>query len=1444
MKKRDNTFHYPFAGLLLAILSLAIHPNFAQNTRYLNVASPIVSLSVQNPTCAGDSNGSIFASVTGGTAPYSYQWSTGATSSSIINLGVGSYALTVTDATSLTATSSTDLSAESDFSLSINGSSLLCANACDGTLAALVGGPPGNSYTYLWSTVPPQVTAIATGLCAGTYSVTVTNQANCLRTASFTIGEQEEINTSFSLLSPACQGSCDGRITVNVDGGDPPYSYEWSANTGSQLTSTVTGVCADFYSVTITDFSGCTQVDTVSLSEPDLLQVVFEVFDECQNSGPGGRINALPIGGTPPFLYTWLLEGGGFFSSSNPIEDLEAGTYGFTVEDANGCFIFDSVELALSDLAVDLVGNPPLCHNDSTGSILAQVSGGQAPLQYTWSTGAVDTNRIEDLPSGPYSVTVTDAGGCSTGNFTNFPFVPELDIDPILFQPDCAGQCTGQILILVPQANGQVAYEWSNNLPPTQTQENLCAGSYSVTITDGNGCTATTDLTITDPPSLLLDATVQTASCRLCNGAIDLTPTGGTPPYVFDWSHRPINTEDLSDLCPGNYSVTVTDNNNCAVTADLIISERIPTTTTFTINNATDSTSNDGSICAQVSEGLPPYAYQWSTGDTTACIDSLSIGAYALTVTDSEGCGTEDTVLVNILPCPLTVTVTALDVFCPGDSSGRAIATIGNGVPPYDLRWSSGGNSNPETQLPAGNYQLTVIDSDSCSRVVNFSIGEPAAITASVVVVQDISCAGAADGIASVTAGGGTGPYLFTWSNGGSGSTQNNLAADGTVRVTDSNGCTATFPYQIPEPPALDLQVSSTPESTLGMMDGTATATATGGTPPYAYDWSNGGDTATIQNLAPGTYSVTLSDANGCTQSQSVEVNAGGCSLVLESLTLAAVTCGIDSSGSASVLVSGGTPPYTYLWSSGGSSSVETQLPVGNYSVSVVDDDACVVSSNFSIDSELDTEEPTIDPVPLDRVLYLDAQGLARLSLGDLNASATDNCGPVTVSIDREQFGCNNLGAQTVNYSAIDPSGNLSIASFTVTVRDTIPPVARARDSLFVYLDASGQAPIRLPDIDLGSSDNCTGDSIIIDRFQRFCENVGQPLVVTLTIFDRQGNSARDSTVVITLDTFPPRMICANDFEVQSHCDTLVFYDAAAEDNCAVDTLRLLEGLPSGSVFGPGATRVTYEATDVSGNRDTCTFVVTVVAPVFAAEVNVVREACPGQSDGSVAVQILEGDLSYTFQWDDPQRQTGDTATDLTAGMYTVAVMAQGCVIEELTIELPESPAVAIVVDGVSPASSGQSDGAIEVTVTGGVAPLRYEWRQDTMVVGTEEDLSGVMAGDYVLRVVDDNGCIFRSDTITVDELVGLGGPGEAEDIQLAPVPTRDWLVLSFRGVAAQQAWSWRLLDVQGRVVHGSDQWRSGARWEIDLSGLADGLYYLQLETAERRVVRKVVVLH
>ncbi|OWY24930.1 hypothetical protein C7N43_21685 [Sphingobacteriales bacterium UPWRP_1] len=467
-----------------------------------------------------------------------------------------------------------------------------------------------------------------------------------------------------------------------------------------------------------------------------------------------------------------------------------------------------------------------------------------------------------------------------------------------------------------------VRYEWDDpNQQDTPVAVDLTPGTYHVTVSFGNGCELVRTIDVNLIPPLTLSAPAPAAlNCfGDSNGTASVVATQGTPPYTYLWSNGQ-TTENAFGLPAGTHSVTVTDANNCDEVVSVTINQ--PTEVVFNTVNVVAALCNgsaNGSIAVTAAGGTPPYAYAWSSGQTTPSISGLTAGAYTLTITDSHFCAKIQTINVT-QPDALLATNSITNLLCNGNGNGTIALTPAGGTPPYSYLWSNGQTGITATGLSGGTYSVTITDANNCNHVMTgLTIFEPAAITANNLQTP-ILCNGGTGAITLVPAGG-TPPYSYLWSNGQTGITATGLSG-GTygVTITDANGCAKTLSIPFAEPSALGALTANTNLLCYGDNDGTATATATGGTPPYNFLWSNGQTTATATQLTAGTYSYTVTDANNCTYSTSVTIGQPPQFQILSGGTN-------DNEGTGStptfynyntIQFSGGTQPYSYEWNNAG----------------------------------------------------------------------------------------------------------------------------------------------------------------------------------------------------------------------------------------------------------------------------------------------------------------------------------------------------------------------------------------------------------------------------------------------------------------------------------------------------------------------------------------------
>ncbi|WP_207429749.1 SprB repeat-containing protein, partial [Pedobacter sp. SYSU D00535] len=904
----------------------------------------------------GASTGAIDITVSGGTAPYIYSWSNGATTEDLTGLAAGTYTVTVTDDNGITATTSATITEPSALlAVSVTSQTdVAVKGASTGAIDITVSGGTA-PYTYSWSN--GATTEDLAGLAAGTYTVTVTDKNNITATTSATITEPSAL-LAVSVTSKTdvfVRGASTGAIDITVSGGTAPYTYAWSKGA---TTEDLTGLAAGTYTVTVSDKNGITATTSATITEPSALLAanVTSQTDVTVKGASTGAIDITVTGGTSPYTYAWSNG-----ATTEDLTGLAAGTYTVTVSDKNGITATTSATITEPSalLAVSVTSKTDVfVKGASTGAIDITVTGGTSPYTYAWSNEAT----IEDLTglaAGTYTVTVTDKNNITATTSATITEPSALLAVSVTSQTDVSvkGASTGAIDITVTGGTAPYTYAWSNGAT-TEDLTGLAAGTYTVTVSDKNGITATTSATITEPSALLAvsvtsqtDVFVKGAS----TGAIDITVTGGTVPYTYAWSNG-ATTEDPTGLAAGTYTLTVSDKNGITATTSATIAEPSGLLA-VSVTSQTDvfvKGASTGAIDITVTGGTAPYTYAWSNGATTEDLTGLAAGTYTVTVTDKNNITATTSATITEPSALLAVSVTSkTDVFVKGASTGAIDITVTGGTSPYTYAWSNGATTEDLTGLAAGTYTVTVTDKNNITATTSATITEPSALLAVSVTSQtDVFVKGASTGAIDITVTGGTSPYTYAWSNGATTEDLTGLAA-GTymVTVTDKNNITATTSATITEPSAL-LAVSVTSQtdvSVKGASTGAIDITVAGGTAPYTYAWSNGATTEDLTGLAAGTYTVTVSDKNGITATTSATITEPSALLAANVTSQTDVTVKGASTGAIDITVTGGTSPYTYAWSNGATTEDLTGLAAGMYTVTVSDKNGITATTSATI---------------------------------------------------------------------------------------------------------------------------------------------------------------------------------------------------------------------------------------------------------------------------------------------------------------------------------------------------------------------------------------------------------------------------------------------------------------------------------------------------------------
>ncbi len=956
----------------------------------------LVSVSEVLPAC-GASDGSFNLTASGGQGPYVYAWSTGGVEAALNDIATGSYSYTVTDALGCSYTEDLFLAEESSAVLSSTVVQPTCPGDSDGmvTLSLSGGAPP---FNISWSNGSNGL--IAADLAAGSYSANITDANGCTIFQAFDLVEQSSLSVDAMITEINCFDGSDGGIEVTASGSAPGFSYNWS--TGS-MESSISNVAEGNYELTITDNLGCEYLSSYDLAQPALytidslitnnlcagdssasisiLPVTPGTFDASWSNGQTG----LSIGNLPEGTYTTTVTnernceqsydfvitdeaplvltssfddprcglsngaisldvsgGVGPYSvdwsngaTGETLTDLAPGTYTATVRDANSCTIQETVNLSeLSSLQVDADVIPVNCFGEETGGITINAISSGTTLNYNWSNGATDSN-VTTLAAGNYFLTITDEFGCE--------YISDYEVtEPSLFQVDstivlnpCFGGSDASIAI-IPQGPGQFTGAW-NTGQSGLTIAGLNAGNYSVAVTNEAGCTQSYDFTIVDEVPALeasLDATDPT--CGLPNGTISTTVTGGSAPYTYTWNNG-ANDSLLSDLSPGQYDLIMTDAEGCTIELSETLMPSTALTVIADLQDPLCNGANTGSITLESSAGTPPYQVSWSNGEAGTLLSEVGAGTYTAFITDAIGCELEQSFTLNE-PEELSFNTEVSSAPCFGDV-GNAVVTPSGGTPPYTVEWSTG-NNGLSVELAAGVYTFVLMDTNDCQQNGQVEITEPNALQAEFVLVENPTT-GLEDGFISATATGGTMPYTYNWSNGQGGESIDNLAAGPyTLTVTDANGCVSVINTTLPMPEPLGVAFDSQDNLCFSDCEGQINLTITGGQPPFSINWSDGQTTETAAGLCAGSYDVVVEDANGNVVSLS-NLTIGAPDALVFSASVSAVSCIQVADGTISTTITGGTAPYNYAWSNNATTSDVSQLSAGTYSLTVTDANGC-----------------------------------------------------------------------------------------------------------------------------------------------------------------------------------------------------------------------------------------------------------------------------------------------------------------------------------------------------------------------------------------------------------------------------------------------------------------------------------------------------------------------
>ena len=1189
-------------------------------------------------------------------------------------------------------------------------------------------------FTYLWSHDASVTTAAATDLSSGIYSVIITDNVGCADTIMTTL---DSIPSPQIDLVSSSNNSCDqanGMIVAEVLSGTGPYTYAWSHD-ASLNDSIAVDLVGGFYEVILTDNGLCMDTLIVNIVDEPILQLSEITVTESSCSSPTGTAVVGVGGGAYPYVYSW---------SHDPTETdsiammLAAGTYQVVVTDMAGCLdtinieVFEAIPPSIS---INTIQNATC--GQSNGSIILDVSGGDAPFTYTWShdvglNDSIAVNLVTDV----YFVTVTDVNNCTDTLSIFVPCDLALSVTVIDSMNETCESSNGSITIGVSGGFTPYTYLWSHNvLLDTSFVDGLSAGNYTVTVTDNNSTAQVRSVTLSNAQSPMLSiGNIQQNNCTIGNGSISLNITSGLPPFDYNWSHSSaLNDSIANDLSAGLYSVTLTDAVGCVDTiSQLVIDEDLLAINILEVIN-TGCGIAIGEIHVEGDLGRPPYSYAWShdVGLTDSIATNLGNGDYTVTVTDDSGWEVVETITITTTGGPIISLVDSMNSTC-NLANGSATISVSGGTPGYTYAWSHNVNEldSVAMNLAAGDYMVTVTDANNCTNILSFNLTGTPALIISMIDTVHATC-GFDNGMISASTTGGSAPLTYQWSHDVSNNTPtaSNLPA-GNYRliVTDIVGCADTFNQTISNSPDVTLSLISIQSNSCNQANGQIVVSTTGGTAPIDYSWSHDASItdSVADGLTGGIYTIIATDALGCSDTL-LQTITNEPTLAVSEVSVTPTSC-IAETGEIIAAVSGGQGPYNYSWDHDASllDSIASGLGAGAYQLIVSDAIGCSDTIVFNVEQA---------PVPELSVALIQNENCG-LSDGSIIVSVTGGTAPFSYSWSHDV---------TLNDSV---ATNLSTDTYAITVTDA----NGCSDVLSVFLPCDVLLSIEVVD-SMNELCNLSNGSIMVSsnggvtpytyswsHDASITGNVAANLgagVYVIIVSDSINNM---DTISVTLENIAGLTVAVTSF---------------SDNTCAQANGSITVGMSNG--VGPYVFSWSHDATlndstainlsagnysvivtDANGCMDTANQII-IDGDLLALNLIQVDSSACSPGTGSIEVEATGGVGVYTFSWSHDATLNAAIATNLETGTYTVSVVDDsGCQVE-MTIDLPEFTGPIIANVFVQNTNCGSPTGFIELGITGGLSPYNYEWSHDPLL--NDPLATGLSSGFYSYTITDARNC-------------------------------------------------------------------------------------------------------
>jgi gliding motility-associated-like protein len=1244
--------------------------------------------------------------------------------------------LTLTDLNGCSASATHAVDVRAPIGLTPTITQPLCNGAANGGITLATTGGFGN-FTYNWSNNTTGNSLV--GGAAGTYTLTITD-GRCVTTAQYTLNQPTPVTATTSHTDASCS-IANGTATITIAGGTPPYSgINWGPLPNMQG-NTATGLGPGHYIADFHDANGCSALlqygETIS-SLPCGISSSTSVTNVVCRGQSTGSATLTVTGSTGTPVITWNPGG----NTGPTISNKPAGTYTYTYTDADPAHNFNgsvTITEPPSTLTAQMTTTAIACPGTNSGQAVASVTaGGTSPYNYSWSPAQTNSPVASNLAPGPYSVTITDANTCTATATGTVSGIASLNVTFTTIIDSCYLSNKGSAFSHVTGGTPPYTYAWNNFVNDT-ANVHISAGTYTLTVTDFNGCSVSAQATITGPAAPV--TRVVTKTQILCagqsTGSINLAVSGGTGSYTYVWNPNTLSGPNNTGLAAGIYSYTVSDIYGCRVTGDDTLTQPATAlTATSSHTNVTCPGANNGTLTLTVGGGTPPYSFLGNPVPAgTTVVPGRAAGTYAGNVTDANGC----TVAVSETitePGPQSLTVSNTNEPCNGATSATASANFVNATGAVNYSWTGGLTGPNQSNLSPGTYNITATDANLCSVTGTVTVTEPAAPVMTVTTV-DAACFGANGSATANPTGGGT--FNYTWSSNGSNTqTITPPAGNYTVTATDASSCNQTAAFVINQPGGMSVQIQKTNVLCFGASTGAITITTTGGSGPgYTYTWNpNVSNTNSATSLAANTYNVRITDQANCNLDTAIVINQPAAPLA-NVVAATNVTCFGANDGTITITTTGGTTNYSYVWSPNVSTTnAATGLGANNYSISVTDANGCSL-----VETAIITEptQLTLTQAQTNILCFGATTGDATVTV----AGGTPNYTYAWTNNVSSTNTATALGAGTYNVTATDASTCTITATFTLT-----QPAQLTLTNVHTDVSCFGGAN--------GTIDVTAGGGVPGYTYA-WTNNVStgtSATGLTAATYGITVTDANNCTVAKSVIVAEPTVLAVTATATAVSCNGLsdATITAVATGGTTAYSYSINTQTSSTGVYqNVPAGNYTVDVTDAKSCTATTT--VTVNEPQAVTLALAPTDAsCYGYTDGQIKATGGGGaSATYTFALSNGTSNSTGMFTNLATGFYNVTVSdINNCSVSDTaTINQPDSVTISVAPDPVT-VNLGAS---LQLnTTTNASGTVSYDW-QPAFGLSCYDCPNPVFNGNYsatyTATVINDLGCSGKA-TVTV----------------------------------------------------------------------------------------------